>query len=253
MERQFKLKKSTSKVSDHRHILTLVSKSSQIASEADLRPYMPHIYDQLEIGSCQSNAVGALLEYNNVEITPSRLFIYYNVREIENTIEMDSGGSLTDTIEAVKKYGAPDESLWAYIQGKFTMKPDDAAYVSAKPDTVIQAYACETVDDIKLAVANKFPVAIGLLLHQSFESPQVAQTGIVPLPTDADPILGGHALVVVGYSDSRQCFIVRNSWGESWGDHGHCYVPYAYFTPDRAFDFWVVQSVVHEDSSMTKT
>jgi C1A family cysteine protease len=73
----------------------------------------------------------------------------------------------------------------------------------------------------------------------TWSAPPVAQTGIVPLPRRREQILGGHAVVVVGYDDSQSRFIVRNSWGTAWGLAGYFLMPYAYLTnPRLADDFW---------------
>jgi C1A family cysteine protease len=72
----------------------------------------------------------------------------------------------------------------------------------------------------------------------------VARAGVVPLPGPREKVLGGHAVLAVGYDDAKQCFIVRNSWGTKWGDKGHCYMPYAYLTDsDLAADFWTITLV----------
>jgi C1A family cysteine protease len=72
----------------------------------------------------------------------------------------------------------------------------------------------------------------------------VAQTGIVPMPSPQEQLLGGHCVVAVGYDDAQQRFIVRNSWGEGWGKNGYCTMPYAYLTDtDLSSDFWTIRLV----------
>ena len=46
------------------------------------------------------------------------------------------------------------------------------------------------------------------------------------------PIRKQDAIAIVGYSADR--FIIRNSWGESWGDQGYAYASHAY--AEAAFD-----------------
>jgi C1A family cysteine protease len=38
--------------------------------------------------------------------------------------------------------------------------------------------------------------------------------------------MGGHAISIVGFDDSKHAWIIRNSWGPDWGDHGFAYVSY---------------------------
>ncbi|CAF3598248.1 unnamed protein product, partial [Rotaria sp. Silwood2] len=53
-----------------------------------------------------------------------------------------------------------------------------------------------------------------------------------------------HALLAVGYSDQSKAFIVRNSWGEHWGENGYCYIPYEYLTnPNLCFDVWTIRQI----------
>jgi C1A family cysteine protease len=115
-----------------------------------------------------------------------------------------------------------------------------------------KAVTYESVDNTNLdsllhALALNLPVVFGATLYPSFESDEVAATGMVPLPTAADlaagPV-GGHCQVIVGYNTTTQLFKVRNSWGTAWGKAGYCYIPFAYLTNGGlASDFWVLNSV----------
>ena len=87
----------------------------------------------------------------------------------------------------------------------------------------------------------------GFSVYESFMSPEVAKTGKVPLPPRGEQLLGGHAVLAVGYDDSIQSFIVRNSWGPKWGMKGYCTMPYGYLTdPQLARDFWAIYTVEPE-------
>jgi C1A family cysteine protease len=96
---------------------------------------------------------------------------------------------------------------------------------------------------MKACLASGYPIIFGFTVYESFESQQVANTGIVPMPGHHESVLGGHAVLCVGYDDSTQRFIVRNSWGDSWGDKGACYMPYAYLlSRSLASDFWTIKT-----------
>ena len=80
------------------------------------------------------------------------------------------------------------------------------------------------------------------MVYESFESPEVAQTGVMPIPQPGEQPLGGHAVLAVGYDDAKQVLIVRNSWGTAWGDGGYFYMPYAIVTELKlALDFWTIR------------
>ncbi len=85
---------------------------------------------------------------------------------------------------------------------------------------------------------------LGFTVYESFESQTVAESGIVPMPTTGEKIVGGHCVVAVGYDDTKRAFIIRNSWGTGWGIQGYCYMPYEYLTASNlSSDFWTIRSV----------
>jgi C1A family cysteine protease len=173
---------------------------------------------------------------------PSRLFIYYNERAIEHTTKSDSGAQIRDGIKSVNKQGVCPESEWDYNISKFTKKPSKNCYADALKDKVIQ-YASISQDLIllKSCLALGFPIVFGISVFDSFESDEVAKTGIVPMPQKSESSLEGHCIKSVGYDDSKERFIVKNSWGTSWGDKGYCYIPYEYvLNQGLASDFWKI-------------
>jgi C1A family cysteine protease len=235
---------------DKRDIKFKVAKPSllKLPVRVDLRGAgMPTVYDQEDLGSCTANSVGGICQYEDnkdgVSIMPSRLFVYYNTRDLEGTVQVDSGAEIRNTMKAVNSWGYCNESLWPYDTNKFSVKPPPAVYDEAKAELVTSYNrVTQQAQYIKAALAEKHPIAFGFMVYSSFESPEVAETGIVsmPRPFSEDPI-GGHAVVLVGYDDVKQLFTVRNSWGPNWGDKGYFYMPYQYIL-DKNFssDFWIV-------------
>ncbi len=216
----------------------------------DLRAECPPVYDQGQLGSCTANGIGGAIEFDQRkqgtrEFTPSRLFIYYNERVIERTVNQDAGAQIRDGIKSVAKLGAPPETDWPYDISKFTQRPPAQAYSDAKQD-LVSAYArvVQDITQMRGCLAEGFPFVFGFTVYQSFESETVANTGIVPMPSSREPVLGGHCVVAVGYDDSKRQFIVRNSWGTGWGLNGYCLMPYEYLiNPRLASDFWTIRSV----------
>ncbi len=99
---------------------------------------------------------------------------------------------------------------------------------------------------MKGCLASGYPFVFGFSVYESFESDDVTKTGIVPMPGPAskDGFLGGHAVLAVGYDDSQSRFIVRNSWGDKWGNKGYFTMPYAYLLDENlSDDFWTVRIV----------
>lgn len=94
---------------------------------------------------------------------------------------------------------------------------------------------------MKNCLNQGFSFVIGFLVYPSFESPMVAKTGMVPLPKPNEVSLGGHAITIVGYDDSKNSFYARNSWGLNWGLKGYFYIPYSYLSnPNLASDAWTI-------------
>lgn len=235
---------------DSRDFVYTFEKPVELPPSVDLRAKCPPVYDQGRLGSCTAQAIAAAFEYNHVRAklkdwVPSRLFIYYNERKMEGTIPVDAGAIIQDGIKSVVKQGVCPEAEWPYKIERFAAEPSPKAYRSAAKH-VIKKYSFIPQGDVntmKQALAKRDVVVFGFSVYTSFESMEVARTGIVPMPQPGERRLGGHAVLLVGYDEARQVFIVRNSWGADWGDKGYCYFPYAYLASNLCADFWVVSLV----------
>lgn len=222
-----------------------------LPTQIDLRPHCPPVYDQGQLGSCTANAIAGAIQFDRMkeglqpDYIPSRLFVYFNERVIEHTVSTDSGAMIRDGISSVAKQGACSETEWPYDISKFTVKPSAQAYKDAPLDrAVTYSRLIQNVNQLKGCLASGSPFIFGFTVYESFESDAVAQTGVVPMPSPDEQVLGGHAVMAVGYDDSTQRFIVRNSWGDSWARSGYCVMPYAYITdPNLADDLWTIRLV----------
>ena len=177
--------------------------------------------------------------------TPSRLFIYYNERAMEGTVSSDAGGQIRDGVKSVNKQGAPPETDWPYDITKFAEKPPKKAYDDAVQHVaVLYQRLTPILGQLKGCLASGFPFVFGFVVYESFESQQVAQTGEAQLPQAGEQQLGGHAVLAVGYDESQQRFLVRNSWGPGWGMGGYFTLPYPYLLQQTlSSDFWTIRSV----------
>jgi C1A family cysteine protease len=226
---------------------------SQFPDSVDLRTtgFLPAIEDQGQLGSCTSQGISASVAYamNRQRLPPlgpanlpSRLMIYYGERVIENSVGTDSGATIRDGIKVVANVGVCDESLWPYDITQFTVAPPPSAYDAARHNLVSSYMAVtQTEDGLKSALAAGYVVVLGFSVFESFMSPQVAESGIAPLPAPNEAMVGGHAVVVVGYTAQGE-WIVRNSWGSAWGQAGYFTMPFDYLTnPNLASDLWVIE------------
>lgn len=225
----------------------------KLPPKVDLRAQCPAVYDQGELGSCTANAIGGAIHFDRMkqklqpDFVPSRLFIYYNERVIEHSVDSDSGAQIRDGIKSVAKQGDCPEPEWPYDISAFRDKPTKKCYQDArKYKAVDYARVTRTLNQMKGCLASGYPFVYGFTVYESFESDAVAKTGEVSMPSPKEQVLGGHAVLAVGYDDASRRFIVRNSWGTSWGLQGYFTMPYAYLTdPDLADDFWTIRVVAH--------
>jgi C1A family cysteine protease len=224
-----------------------------LPTEIDLRRKCPPIYDQGQLGSCTANGIAAAVEFDqrkqrNKAYVPSRLFIYYNERAIEGTVNQDSGAQVRDGIKSVATLGAPPEADWPYQINKFTDKPPASVYAEAKHD-LVSSYArvSQSISQMQGCLAEGYPFVFGFTVYDSFESAAVARTGMVPMPSSGEKVAGGHCVVAVGYNAPKRLFIIRNSWGTGWGIKGYCMMPFEYLlSSNLASDFWTIRAVVEK-------
>ena len=236
---------------DHRDYEYAIQNSITLPTNIDLRLNCPIIYDQGQLGSCTANAIAAAIEYEQIKekdktpFIPSRLFIYYNERLMEGTVKQDAGAAIRDGMKIVATNGTCKEITWPYIISKFKSKPNKKAYIEGlKYISKIYSSVSQDLNSIKTVLFNNDPIVFGFTVYESFESDIVAKTGIVPMPTKNEKVLGGHAVLIVGYDDTKQMFLIRNSWGTNWGLNGYFWMPYNYIIdPNLASDFWVIKSV----------
>jgi C1A family cysteine protease len=234
---------------DHRDIVYSAVRPvpAVLPPSADLRAACPPVEDQGQLGSCTANALAGALEFLEIKdkvplVDLSRLFIYYNERVIEHSVKSDSGAMLRDGIKTLAKQGVCTEKKWPYVISRFTQKPPAACFKEAAQHQITSYQRILTLDEMRACLAEGFPFVLGFTVYESFESQQVARTGVVSMPKPSERVVGGHAVVAVGYHDAEKRFIVRNSWGTGWGMRGHFTIPYDYLAnPNLAEDFWTIR------------
>ena len=228
----------------------------------NLRNQMPPVYDQGNLGSCTAQAFCGLIGYIQPNFNGSRLFLYYCERVLEQTTDTDSGATLFDGIQSLQKNGVCLEKMWPYIISKFAQRPPESCFQNALQHQALKTLKMQNINSSSLGAMKNclaygirgpgssngppkgLPFVIGFQVYESFESAQVARTGNVSMPKPGEQCLGGHAVCVVGFDDSKQWFICRNSWGSSWGISGYFYMPYAYLTnPKLSSDAWTITSM----------
>ena len=212
-----------------------------LPTTVDLISQCSPIRNQKKLGSCTSFAGSGLVEFllkksGKPIVERSELFLYYNERKIEGSLGQEDPGANMDTIiKATHDYGSCPGDLWSYDDylTKYRQEPTSVCYESAKQVEDLDDFNHTIIDQdlvtMKTVLAQEQPFVIGVGVYQSFQTAETKRTGTIPMPdVNSEKLLGGHAIMVVGYNDETQRFIFRNSWDTTWGNGGYGTLPYQY-------------------------
>ena len=235
---------------DSRDKLYKLTKPVEDVQYVNLISDFPQIFDQLTISSCV--AQGSSAQFFNIrrkckmhEFVPSRLMIYFEGRREIGMIMKDSGMRPRDAMKIMTKIGACDEKLWPYIISKFKDSPPAKCYEEAEKHQLLEYHRLgHSLNEMKACLIEGYPFGAGIDVFESMMSKEVSMTGWVPMPKPKERNLGGHYVVVVGFDEKAKVFILRNSWGTSWGMGGHFVLNYEYLLNDKlSDDFWTLRQV----------
>ena len=223
-----------------------------LSETVDLRPKCPPVYQQGNLGSCTANSIAGAVQFEKMRqngakdaIMPSRLFIYYNEREMEGTVDKDCGAAIRDGIKSVVRQGVCSEDLWPYDTTKFRDKPTEECYNKALSMQVLKYLSLDQdIDALTSCLNEGYPFVFGFVVYEKFESREVEDSGVLQMPGDFERQVGGHAVMAVGYDMNNKTFLIRNSWGEEWGQQGYFTMPFDYvLNNDLADSFWTIRLV----------
>lgn len=214
-------------------------------------PDMPGVYDQGQLGSCTANAIAGAYEFElkrqGEDFMPSRLWIYYQERSLEGTIDQDAGAEIRDGLKVAGKGVCPERD-WPYDISTFTGPPPSSASVDAIKSHAVSYYSLNPHGPgapLRACIAAGFPFVFGFQVPAVFET-LTGDDPFLAFPGHNDQFVGGHAVVAVGYDFTCQrfpvpVFEVRNSWGADWGDGGYYFCDSRFFNR-LATDLWTIRS-----------
>jgi C1A family cysteine protease len=231
---------------------TMPNAISEVNGILDLRPFCPPVDNQGQVGDCVADGTCSGLEFVQIRaglpfVKLSRLFLYYNARLQTQSTGLDGGTYIRLAFATLTSLGTCPETVWTYDPAMVFTRPSWAAYQAAYPNkitsffsidpTVVSAHGAPLVAAIKSALQAQHPVVFGMVVDDAYQL--VGSNGKVALPLAKRVGPGGHCQLICGYNDNTQCWIVKNSWGTTWGDQGYAYVPYAYLDASSVNDCWI--------------
>jgi C1A family cysteine protease len=245
----------------------------QAPPSVDLRKWCSPVENQGSLGSCTANAGVGIVEYYekrafDKHLDASRLFLYKTTRNLMQ-VTGDAGGFLRSTMGALSLCGVAAEKYWPYNVDDFDVEPDGFVYSVAKNFEALK-YFCHdpagakiaypaVLDSVKKYLEAGIPSMFGFWGFSSFDKSDIK--GGIPYPDEGESAEWGHAIVAVGYDDSKKitntnnkkvtigALLIRNSWGKEWGDKGYGWLPYDYVLNNLAEDFWSLLSLEWIDTN----
>jgi hypothetical protein len=227
-------------------VLLAAPQQKLIRRRQDLRPHLWPAGNQGKFQSAAAHAVTAALEYQvlceqrkSVKLSP--MFVYYNIRKLKNAVEADPGATIPEAIEAIRRFGACRQELWPFDPASFAKEPPKEAYddgisygerISFAPGANSKAAIELLSEGWPVAFTTEIPAACYM---------EAEITGVMPQPMPVPPWFKQsvpHSMLLVGFDQDERVFIARNSWGEDWGERGHCRIPFNVldsFTPEGSF------------------
>lgn len=226
--------------------------SKRIEAEFLIRDSRIPIFDQGEEPLCAAFTAATAKSYQetrqyNQPIIVSTRYIYNVAKKKFDITPNIPGISLRDALMVLRKFGVPQVAYWPNEIKDIndlivTQKVLDYQAGLNKILTFIRlTNSKEMMLSLKI---NPTPLLCAVEVFESWFSPQVITTGIIPMPKKGEKSIDQHAVAVDGYS--RAFFPFQNSWGEIWGNKGYGTMSREYIEKFMV-DCWAIYDMPSED------
>lgn len=197
----------------------------------------PKILNEETLNCSGSNALSNIIRFwlrkqGKIEYQPSRLYMYYFGRLLDNNTEYDSGVCLKKLFKGIEKFGICSEKNWPYDIDKFNIKPDSD--IPKENINNFKYYSVKNnINELKLILSYGYPIICMLNFFDNNSSSE-----IIEFPKNKKN-KKFKTISIYGYRNSSNMFICMNSVGTEWGEKGFFYVPYKYMTK-YGYDFYTI-------------
>lgn len=206
----------------------------------------PLWYDQRNTNSCVGEALAFILSYYSYNeekavVKYSPYYIYWHARYLRRAHLKDEGAYLLDGITAVQRWWACEEEVWPSKTTLLGIQPSPEAYEDAysrKGNLIFNVL--RTIEEMKMSLYNRIPFTFGFYVPASLKKKKNTREIVLDVPPPNETIAGGHAVVAIGYSDYKDAFLCRNSWGYWWGNEGNFWITYNYFEKGLASEGYAI-------------
>lgn len=249
---------------DLRDFVINITPSGEPGNSVDLSSNCTSVKDQGRLGTASVHAAIGCLEYIHKKFGGqegddifSERFTYYVTRNMiaADNPTSDGGAYLRDVLKSLVRYGSCKEDNFPYVDtgnsSDYNEPPPPICYTEANkfqalkyakfPDVPSILERTNMLTLIKKHLSHEIPIICGINCTDA--TIVESKDGILPTPILTDPIIGGHAILIIGYNDTSRLFKFKNSWGTSWGDNGYGYISYDYYIYNNMYDLWSLYTV----------
>ena len=200
--------------------------------------YVTPVRDQGDCSSCWAFATTAALE-SNALITGNTPGISIDLSE-QALLSCSGagncyGGRIDFASDFIRDIGLPPEGCYPYTS-------TDSFCSNACPEWPGSAFRTSdwyriepTIESIRYGLYHHGPLVVLMAVHTDF-----FYYGSGVYTHVWGDLEGYHSALIVGYNDTEQYFIVKDSWGEDWGENGYLRIAYSEIGSKTIFGCWTI-------------